>query len=203
MPVGARRTTLAASHGKSAPVYRCRPRDVAAVVGVAAAVLHADQLPDALVELVVADADDVAGPSALSDSTAGSSWKRPDRNGEPPIRSPAATVIEFGAPVRSWRRASRRGTRRRRPSCRCGSSWAPSVSSVPDGGSRWPWKSLNERTWTSTGGGGGGGGTGAHPSGAHCPRSTKLSAPPVYLTLRLLPGCMAAERKPRPVGPPT
>ncbi len=33
-------------------------------------------------------------PIAFSDSTAGSSWNSPDRNGEPPIRSPAATVWE-------------------------------------------------------------------------------------------------------------
>ena len=40
-------------------------------------------------------------PIAFSVSTAGSSWKTPEVNVEPPIRSPAATVRLVGWPFRS------------------------------------------------------------------------------------------------------
>ncbi len=61
---------------------------MAAVDGVTAAVLHAQQLGDALVELVVADAVK-SRPITLSASMEGSSWKSADRNGVAPMRSPA------------------------------------------------------------------------------------------------------------------
>ena len=73
---------------------------LAAVDGMAAAVLHAQELGDALVELVVARRPMTSSPSAFSASIVGSSWNSADTSGLAPIRSPAPTVIVLGFAVR-------------------------------------------------------------------------------------------------------
>ena len=122
-----------------------RPRRVAvlaAVDRVAAAVLHAQQLVDALVELVVAHAVE-SRPIRLKASIVGSSWNRADTSGVAPIRSPAETKSVFGLVAR---RAS---------TCVARYSAPPAEWCRSDRLNRWtarargcPWKSLRPRIWT-------------------------------------------------------
>src|SRR4051812_21791018 len=85
----------------------------------------------------------------------GSSWNAADSSGEAPTMSPAATVTLLRWPARAWRRwVARYSTP---PASTFTSVTLPPTSAwsvtmrplEPDGASRFPWKSLNDRIWTS------------------------------------------------------
>src|SRR4029453_2985469 len=80
---------------------------------------------------------------AFIDSIVGSSWNRPERSGEAPIKSPAATMIELGFLLTAFFRWVARYSA---PPL----SVEPMSAPVPEGGSRLPWKSLMARSCTLT-----------------------------------------------------
>ncbi len=101
-------TTLAASHWKSAPAYGSFV-EVAPVDRVTAAVLHAQQLGDALVELVIADTGDVEAhlverlDRRLVVEQAREGGRAADQvaggHGEAVTRWPCAQLVELGRQV--------------------------------------------------------------------------------------------------------
>ena len=131
-----------------AGVFTPAPRAVAAVVRVAAAALHPQQFRPHLRRTRGCPRSTRPGRGRSATRRPARRGTSPERNGDPPIRSPAATVCEFFAPSRSSvsvvDRYSAPPTR-----VSLGSRVSPSVSSVPVGGFRCPWKSLNDRTWSS------------------------------------------------------
>ena len=83
--------------------------------------------------------DATASFIALSDSIAGSSWKSAETSGDAPIRSPAATMMEFGFRARWFSRCVARYSA---PPA----GVPPTTPFAPAGGSRFPWKSLRARS---------------------------------------------------------
>ena len=89
-------------------------------------------------------------PIAFSDSTAGSSWNSPDRNGDAADQVAGGDRQGVPSPWRAGWSASRRGTRRHRPACRSGRASRRAWRRCRPAAARWPWKSLNDSTWSWT-----------------------------------------------------
>ena len=92
----------------------------------------------------------MSSPSLFIDSTVGSSWKAAESSGEAPTMSPAATVTVLRWPLRAWARWVARYSTPPTSAVSVGSGPVCTRPLDPPGGSRFPWKSLNDRIWTST-----------------------------------------------------
>ena len=159
----------------------------------AAALLHAQQLGPAAVELVVADRVEVDPDQVHRRGSSARRGTAAETSGEAPIMSPAETTA-VGVGGAQAARSPRRDRPRRRP--------APAPARPPArrgrrpilGGSRLPWKSLKAMIFTSTGAAAAGAGRRRSRRSASRSAASRQSASPCSPSARILAAAACALR---------